>query len=125
MITTAANRLGETTALGKLSSAEASVLLATEPLWAALFAALLLGEQLGWNDGVGGALIVAACLVNAASAEQVRSVLNLNGEEEVVGKSVSDGASKDEPEVAGVVVAAMAAARAKREAAKLETSDLM
>ena len=125
LITTAANRLGETTALGKLSSAEASVLLATEPLWAALFAALLLGEQLGWNDGVGGALIVAACLVNAASAEQVRSVLNLNGgEEEVVGKSVSDGASKDEPEVAGVVVAAMAAARAKREAAKLETSDV-
>ena len=64
LITTAANRLGETTALGKLSSAEASVLLATEPLWAALFAALLLGEQLGWNDGVGGALIVAALAVN-------------------------------------------------------------
>ena len=65
LITTAANRFGETTALGKLSSSEAAVLLATEPLWAALFAALLLGENLGVNDALGGALIVAACVVNA------------------------------------------------------------
>ena len=68
LLTTAANRFGETTALGKVSSSQASVLLATEPLWAALFAALLLGEGLGLNGAAGGALIVGACVVNAADA---------------------------------------------------------
>jgi len=72
LVTTAANRLGETTALGKVSSAEASVLLASEPLFAALFAAGLLGESLGSNDAFGGGLIVAACVANSASPEQVR-----------------------------------------------------
>ena len=33
---------------------------ATEPLWAALFAALYIGEGLGTNDAVGGALLVGA-----------------------------------------------------------------
>eukprot|EP00594_Rhizosolenia_setigera_P019357 CAMPEP_0178958406 /NCGR_PEP_ID=MMETSP0789-20121207/11601_1 /TAXON_ID=3005 /ORGANISM="Rhizosolenia setigera, Strain CCMP 1694" /LENGTH=461 /DNA_ID=CAMNT_0020641061 /DNA_START=70 /DNA_END=1455 /DNA_ORIENTATION=- len=63
-ITTALNRFVETTALGKMSSAEASVILATEPLFAAFFTSLWLGEQFGINDYVGGALIVAACLAN-------------------------------------------------------------
>ena len=40
LVTTAANRIAETVALGRLASSEASVLLATEPLWAAGFAAL-------------------------------------------------------------------------------------
>jgi len=64
LITTAMNRFIETTALGKTSSAEASVILATEPLWAALFAALWLSQDFGINDYVGGALIVTACLAN-------------------------------------------------------------
>jgi drug/metabolite transporter (DMT)-like permease len=64
LITTALNWFVETTALGKMSSAEASVILATEPLWAALFAALLLSEDFGINDYAGGALIISACLAN-------------------------------------------------------------
>ena len=64
LITTAMNRFVETTSLGKVPSAEASVILATEPLWAALFAALILSESFGINDYVGGALIVLACLAN-------------------------------------------------------------
>lgn len=64
LITTALNWFVETTALGKMSSGEASVILATEPLWAALFAALLLSEDFGINDYVGGALIILACLAN-------------------------------------------------------------
>eukprot|EP00559_Dactyliosolen_fragilissimus_P009396 CAMPEP_0184860438 /NCGR_PEP_ID=MMETSP0580-20130426/5326_1 /TAXON_ID=1118495 /ORGANISM="Dactyliosolen fragilissimus" /LENGTH=294 /DNA_ID=CAMNT_0027357555 /DNA_START=446 /DNA_END=1327 /DNA_ORIENTATION=- len=64
-VTTAANRVGETLALGKLSSSEASVLLATEPLWAALFANFLIGERLDLWDGFGGALIVIACVATA------------------------------------------------------------
>ena len=40
LITTPMNRFAETTSLGKVSSTEALDILATEPLWAALFAAL-------------------------------------------------------------------------------------
>jgi len=64
LVTTALNRVVETLSLGKVSSAEASVILATEPLWAALFAALLLSENFGANDFAGGGLIVLACLAN-------------------------------------------------------------
>ena len=64
LITTAMNRFVETTSLGKVPSAEASVILATEPLWAALFAAFILSESFGANDYVGGFLIVLACLAN-------------------------------------------------------------
>jgi len=63
-ITTAMNRFIETTSLGKVESAEASVVLATEPLWAALFAALWLQYNFSLNDYIGGAIIVVACLVN-------------------------------------------------------------
>ena len=59
LVTTALNRFIETTALDKLKSAEASVILATEPLWAALFAALWLKDDFGANDYIGGALIVS------------------------------------------------------------------
>jgi len=65
LITTAVNRFIETSSLGKVASAEASIILATEPLWAALFAALWLSESFGAEDYIGGALIVAACLANA------------------------------------------------------------
>ncbi|KAK3245187.1 hypothetical protein CYMTET_45232 [Cymbomonas tetramitiformis] len=75
LITTAANRLGETTALGKVTSAEASVLLATEPLWAAVFAALFLGEVIGTSDIVGGALMIAACLANSLKPEQLNAFI--------------------------------------------------
>ena len=69
--------MGETTALGKVSSSEASVLLSTEPLFAAVFASSLLGEELGWNAAAGGALIVGACLCNAATPQQVRALLSI------------------------------------------------
>jgi len=79
-ITTAGNRVGETTALGKLSSSEASVLLATEPLWAALFANFLIGESLGLWDGVGGALIVVACVATAIEPAWLREKLGIEYE---------------------------------------------
>mmetsp|Transcript_43398 Transcript_43398/g.141339 ORF Transcript_43398/g.141339 Transcript_43398/m.141339 type:complete len:451 (+) Transcript_43398:42-1394(+) len=75
LVTTAGNRIGETVALGRVASAEASVLLATEPLWAALFASLLLGESVSGWDAAGGALLVSACLANAASPEALRAFL--------------------------------------------------
>ena len=75
LITTALNRFIETTGLGKMSSAEASVILATEPLWAALFAALWLSEDFGADDYIGGALIVAACMATALKRENFNFLL--------------------------------------------------
>eukprot|EP00571_Detonula_confervacea_P007369 CAMPEP_0172314272 /NCGR_PEP_ID=MMETSP1058-20130122/22113_1 /TAXON_ID=83371 /ORGANISM="Detonula confervacea, Strain CCMP 353" /LENGTH=452 /DNA_ID=CAMNT_0013028095 /DNA_START=126 /DNA_END=1484 /DNA_ORIENTATION=+ len=72
LATTALNRFIETTALGRMKSAEASVILATEPLWAALFAALWLKDDFGANDYIGGALIVAACLATALKKDDFR-----------------------------------------------------
>jgi drug/metabolite transporter (DMT)-like permease len=76
-ITTAGNRVGETVALGKLSSSEASVLLATEPLWAALFANYLIGEQLGVSDAIGGAIIVISCVFTAVDPAWLREKLGI------------------------------------------------
>eukprot|EP00310_Coccolithus_braarudii_P026002 CAMPEP_0183337120 /NCGR_PEP_ID=MMETSP0164_2-20130417/4895_1 /TAXON_ID=221442 /ORGANISM="Coccolithus pelagicus ssp braarudi, Strain PLY182g" /LENGTH=434 /DNA_ID=CAMNT_0025506773 /DNA_START=41 /DNA_END=1345 /DNA_ORIENTATION=+ len=114
LITTAANRLGETTALGRVSSSEASVLLATEPLWAALFAATLLGETLGATDAAGGALIVGACVCNAASPESLRELLGISPPADDGDGKASDTAlahTDVEPSVADVACAAVARTR--------------
>lgn len=81
-LTTAANRVAETAALGKLSSNEASVLLATEPLWAAVFASFLIGEQLGFWDGAGGALIILACIATTFDPVWLREKLQIEYNEE-------------------------------------------
>ena len=54
---------------------DASVIVATEPLWASLFGLLLLGESLDQRGLVGGALVVAACVVSSLEPSTVRSVL--------------------------------------------------
>ena len=64
VISTSLNFFIEITALGRVPPSEASVLLATEPLWAALFAAMALGGTLETNDYLGGAFLVLSCLVN-------------------------------------------------------------
>jgi drug/metabolite transporter (DMT)-like permease len=46
-------------------TAQASVLLTTEPLWAALLAFWLLDESVGSHVAAGGAIILLACLTNA------------------------------------------------------------
>ena len=43
----------------------------TEPLWAAVFGSLLMGEILGVSAWVGGGLILAACLVNLIEDSQI------------------------------------------------------
>jgi drug/metabolite transporter (DMT)-like permease len=43
----------------------------TEPLWAAVFGSLLMGENLGVSAWVGGGLILAACLVNLIEDSQI------------------------------------------------------
>ena len=60
----------ETTALSRLSSTEASLLYSTEPVWAAVFGCLVLGERLTPAAVAGGALIVAACLTRLLQPSQ-------------------------------------------------------
>jgi drug/metabolite transporter (DMT)-like permease len=71
----------EIAALGRVPPAEASVLLASEPIWAAIFAAFLIGETLGTNDYIGGSCIVAACCANALLKPQ--DILNLLSNKEI------------------------------------------
>jgi hypothetical protein len=59
---TAFTRCIETTALGRVGSSDASVIVSTESLWAAVFASFLLNDEFGLNDVIGGGLIVSACL---------------------------------------------------------------
>ena len=74
IVSTALTCIGETKALGSVSSGDASILMTTEPLWAAVFGALLMGESLGANAWVGGALILSACLVNTFDDAKIESL---------------------------------------------------
>ena len=67
--TTAGCTLVEAAALGELSSADATVVFATEPLWGAGFAFLLLGETMGPQCQLGGMLMVLACIVSSTEGE--------------------------------------------------------
>ena len=64
LVSTALAVLLQTRALGKIPATDSSVIVATEPLWAAGFAALLLGENLPDEAKLGGALILLGCLAN-------------------------------------------------------------
>lgn len=75
LLSTSLNFFLEVVAVGKVPAAEASVILATEPLWAAAFGSILLGGTFGWNDYTGGFLIVAACLVNGVQANVLQEFL--------------------------------------------------
>eukprot|EP00277_Geminigera_cryophila_P030282 CAMPEP_0173059552 /NCGR_PEP_ID=MMETSP1102-20130122/2055_1 /TAXON_ID=49646 /ORGANISM="Geminigera sp., Strain Caron Lab Isolate" /LENGTH=449 /DNA_ID=CAMNT_0013925583 /DNA_START=94 /DNA_END=1443 /DNA_ORIENTATION=+ len=75
IVTTALTRLGETKALSGISSSEASVLMTTEPIWAALWGSLLMGEVLGQSAYLGGGLIMAACAANIVDPVKAREVV--------------------------------------------------
>ena len=64
LVSTALTVLLQTRALSLLPATDSSVIVATEPLWAAGFAALLLGEHLDSAAQLGGALILVGCLAN-------------------------------------------------------------
>ncbi|KAA8497638.1 hypothetical protein FVE85_5223 [Porphyridium purpureum] len=62
LISTAATIWLANAVLKDISAGDLSVILCTEPIFAAAFASLTLGESLGPNTWLGGGLIVAACL---------------------------------------------------------------
>ncbi|KAL7445671.1 hypothetical protein ACHAXM_010007 [Skeletonema potamos] len=80
ILSTSTNFCIEITALGRVPSSEASVILATEPLWASLFAAILLHEQFGTNDYIGGVLMVSACLVNTLRPSYFRDLFGVKND---------------------------------------------
>ena len=84
--TTAGCALVEAAALGELSSADATVVFATEPLWGAAFAFLLLGETMGPQCQLGGLLMVLACIVSSTEGD-VRDLIR------DLGRSVSRSVS--------------------------------
>jgi drug/metabolite transporter (DMT)-like permease len=51
-------------AQARLSATRAAVIFALEPVWAAIFAAIVLGERLGVKGYAGGALVIAGILVS-------------------------------------------------------------
>lgn len=80
LISTSANFALEVAALGRVPSSEASVFLSTEPIWAAIFAAVLLGNTMAPNDYVGGSLMILACLMNSVSFDEVKKMLTTGSE---------------------------------------------
>ena len=51
-------------AQARLSATRAAVIFALEPVWAAIFAAIILGERLGVRGYAGGALVIAGIVVS-------------------------------------------------------------
>lgn len=53
----------ETLAMEEVDGTEAGIIFASEPVWATIFASVVLGETLGAKEGAGAVLILLACLV--------------------------------------------------------------
>lgn len=75
LVTTALAVLMQTFALSRVSAEETSVIFCTEPLWAMAFSAVLLGENMSVKGGVGGALTIAAVLINQIMNPEMRARL--------------------------------------------------
>lgn len=65
LVTTALALWVESIAFAKVPATDASIILTTEPLFAALFGAISLGETFGMSDYAGASLIVGACVLSA------------------------------------------------------------
>lgn len=63
LITTALALWVESIAFKRVPATDASIILTTEPLFAALAGALTLGETFGASDYVGASLIIGACAI--------------------------------------------------------------
>jgi len=69
IVTTAGVLYIETWCMEKMDGAEAGVIFASEPVWATLFAAQVLGERFGATEAIGSALILTACLLTQLRLE--------------------------------------------------------
>jgi drug/metabolite transporter (DMT)-like permease len=64
LITTAGGVFIQAHAFKRVTATDASIILSSEPLWAALFASFLLSEDLSMSDLLGGILIICSTLSN-------------------------------------------------------------
>lgn len=69
LVTTAGVLYVETWAMEKVDGTEAGIIFASEPVWATLFASVVLGESFGFKEGLGGAMIVIACVLTQVKFE--------------------------------------------------------
>jgi drug/metabolite transporter (DMT)-like permease len=69
LITTAFVLWAQTAAMGEVPSSEAGVIFATEPIFAAVWASLMLGDSLTAEEAMGGTLIIVACLATQLKLE--------------------------------------------------------
>jgi len=76
IITTAGVLYVETWAMERVDSTEAGVIFASEPVWATLFASVMLGERFGVKEGLGGCLIVLACLITQVKFQNPEKVVS-------------------------------------------------
>eukprot|EP00559_Dactyliosolen_fragilissimus_P008874 CAMPEP_0184859004 /NCGR_PEP_ID=MMETSP0580-20130426/4027_1 /TAXON_ID=1118495 /ORGANISM="Dactyliosolen fragilissimus" /LENGTH=312 /DNA_ID=CAMNT_0027355405 /DNA_START=322 /DNA_END=1260 /DNA_ORIENTATION=- len=85
LITTALALWVESIAFKRVPATDASIILTTEPLFAAAIGAFLLGETFGMSDYVGASIIIGACAMSV--------LLDASSEEEGGG---GDGGDEDE-----------------------------
>jgi drug/metabolite transporter (DMT)-like permease len=64
LVTTAGGIWLQSVCFKKVPATDASIILSSEPIWAAIFASFLLGEHVSATDAVGGSAIILACLAN-------------------------------------------------------------
>jgi len=64
VVVTVIAALAQTWAQKKVSSTHAAILYALEPVTAAVFAYIKLGEKLGWRSGAGAALIITGVMIS-------------------------------------------------------------
>jgi drug/metabolite transporter (DMT)-like permease len=64
LVATVLSFVVQTWAQARMSATHAAVLFALEPVWTALFAALVLGERMGAREAAGAALVLAGILVS-------------------------------------------------------------
>lgn len=69
LVTTAGAIVVESFAFKYVPATDAAVILASEPLWAALVAWQMVGEQLTPKEMVGGLLIISACVYNQLASD--------------------------------------------------------
>ena len=88
IISTALSIYMESVALKTLTASESTLLLSLEPLWGAMWAALLVGEQLGVDTFAGGFLVLAGCLYSSLGGQKLQNLLRLKQEDASSTKSV-------------------------------------
>jgi drug/metabolite transporter (DMT)-like permease len=77
-ITTALTVYMETLALKTLSAAETTLIFSTEPIWGAACASVIVGEVLGPESLIGGALILGGCLISNLDLSDANAIFSLS-----------------------------------------------